>query len=309
MTRIPYYKPALALLALMILILAACAPAAAPMTATATAAATQPPAAATPAVKPTQPASTAAPAEGLSGLKDEDVLIQLTYEPGFTLPEYRYPFGRTPYFTLLADGRVIYIDENQDNLVKQVQLTKEEAAALLQQVRDMGFANLESHTDMCGIQADGAETCIADASTSVMRVRMTDGSLREIRNYANFSKSPATYAAIFNLLNDYSNAKAVVYHPHAATLFIRIVPPPEMSSPTDWPLDPAYVTRAQSAADQFTAVTLNADEAAEWQKNVGINNRSITFQLKGQPVSGFFVPWLPGEDFSKEVAAEFPAGK
>jgi len=136
---------------------------------------------------------------------------------------------------------------------------------------------------------------------------MEDGSLREIRNYANFSNDPAAYDAIFNLLNDYASPAAAIYMPHAATLFVRIVPAPEESSPADWPLDPAYVKRAMAAPDQFTAVTLTAEEAALWQKNVGIDSAPITFQLDGQPVAGRFVPWLPGEDFSAEIAAEFPA--
>lgn len=303
-TKLSSYKFTMVLLVLMILILAACAPnAPVPQTG---AEPTKPADTAAPAVTET-PGATEAPAGGISGLEDEDILVQLTFEPGFTLQELTYPFGRNPYFTLLADGRVIYIDETQDYKVVQAQLSQDEAAALLQKVREMGFEHLESHTDMCGKLADGSEPCIADASTTIMRVRMEDGSLREIRNYANFSNGPATYDAIYNLLNDYKHPEAAVYTPHAATLFVRIVPPPEMSSPADWPLDPAYVKRAQSAADQFTAVVLSAEEAALWQKDVGINNNSITFQLEGQPVSGFFVPWLPGEDFSKEIAAAFPA--
>ena len=300
-TRLPKlssHKFAMGFIALLMLILAACAP---------TVPVPQTGAEPTKPAEPTTPAATPTPAAPFAGLDAEEVLIQLDYEPGFVPPEYRFPFGRTPYFTLLADGRAIYIDESQDFKVMQAQLTPEEAAALLQKVRDMGFARLESHTDMCGTLADGSESCIADASTSVMRVRMEDGSLREIRNYANFSNGPATYEAIYNLLNEYTHPSATVYVPHAATLFVRIVPPPEMSSPADWPLDPAYVKRAQAAPEQFTAVALSAEEAALWQRDVGINNGSITFQLDGQPVSGMFVPWMPGEDFSAEIAAEFPA--
>jgi hypothetical protein len=297
-TRFSSLKFAMGWLVLLGLILAACTPGVSvPQTG---------PQPTTPAVTAAPPA-TAVPNVDLSGLDADEILVQLTYEPGFTLPEYRFPFGRTPYFTLLADGRVIYIDESQDFKVMQVQLSQAEAAALLQQVREMGFEHLESHTDMCGQMPDGSESCIADASTSVMRVRMENGSLREIQNYANFSNGPATYEAIYTLLNEYSNPEAAVYVPHAATLFVRIVPQPEMSSPADWPLDPAYVKRAEAAPEQFTAVVLNAEEAALWQRDVGINSGPITFQLDGQPVTGFFVPWLPGEDFSAEIAAEFPA--
>jgi hypothetical protein len=297
-TRFHSHKFLMGVLLSLIFILAACAPTV-PVPQTG-AEPTQPAAAPT-------PAPTAAPTFVISGLDAEDILIQLTYEPGFVLPEYRYPFGRTPYFTLLADGRAIYVDENQDAKVMQAQFTQAEAAALLQKIRDMGFERLESHTDMCGMMADGTQSCIADASTSVMRVRLENGSLREIRNYANFSNGPATYEAIYNLLNQYTHPQAAIYVPHAATLFVRIVPPPENSSPADWPLDANYVKRAQAASDQFAAIVLNTEEAAVWQKNVGIDNSPITFQLNGQPVSGFFVPWLPGDDFTKDIAEAFPA--
>lgn len=286
----------LGLLAVLMLILAACAPGG-----------LVPQTGATPTLPPTQQPATPAPSGVYDGLDPDDILIQLTYEPGFTLPEYRFEFGRTPYFTLLADGRVIYIDEAQDFKVMQAQLSQDEAAALLDEIRGMGFALLQSHTDLCGKMADGSEACIADASTTVMRVRMEDGSLREIKNYANFSNGPDTYEAIFNRLNDYTHAAASIYLPHAATLFVRMVPQPEMASPADWPLDPAYVARAQAAGDMGTAVVLSAEEAALWQTNVGVNNGSITFQLDGQPVAGMFVPWLPGQDFSAAVAAEYPA--
>lgn len=291
-TRFPSSKFAVGFLALLIFILAACAPAR-PVPQT--------------GAEPTQPVKTPAPIGVFPGLDAEDILLQLDYEPGFVMPEFRFPFGRTPYFTLLADGRVIYIDESQDFKVMQAQLSQDEAAALLQKVRDMGFQHLKSHTDMCGKMADGSESCVADASTSIMRVRMPDGSLREIRNYANFSNGPDTYEAIYNLMNEYTHPEAAIYVPHAATLFIRIAPAPEMASPADWPLDPAYVKRAQAAPDQSIAVALSADEAAKWQKEVGINSGSIVFQLDGQPVSAMFVPWLPGQDFTAEIAKEFPA--
>lgn len=282
----------LLLLTLLMLVLAACTPAI-----------STPQAGADPTPEPTQPA---APVAVYPGLNADDILIQLTYEPGFTLPEFQFPFGRTPYFTLLADGRVIYIDENQDFKVMEARLSQEEAAALLDQVRSMGFERLESHTDMCGLMADGTQACIADASTTVMRARVEDGSLREIKNYANLSNGPATYDTIFSLLNDFTRPDASIYVPHAATLFVRIVERPEMSSPADWPLDPAYVERAAKAPEQFTVVALSAEEAAKWQNDVSIDNQPIVFQLDGRTVSAMFVPWLPGVDFSADIAAQFP---
>ncbi len=293
-TRFSAQKIAMVFLALLIFVLAACAPAPMPQT----------------GVEPTQPAESPEPASPtpapavFPGLEADDILVQLDYEPGFTLPEYRYAFGRVPFFTLLADGRVIYVDENQDFKVVIAQLSIEEATALLEQVRDFGFERLESHTDMCGKMVDGSETCIADASTSVMRVRMEDGTLREIKNYANFANEPAAYDAIYNLLNNYENEQATVYLPHGATLFVRTAEMPTDASPADWPFDPAYIELTRFG-EMGAAFALSAEEAALWQLQVGVNSGPIILQHKGQPISAMFVPWMPGVDYTDEIAAEF----
>ncbi len=290
-TKFSLHNFAIGALALLTFILAACSPLAL-MPAT--------------GAHPTQPPTAPTPASAFLGLKPADILIQLAYEPGFMLPEYRFDFGRVPYFTLLADGRAIFVDENNDSRIMLVQLSQAEAGALLQKVRDLGFARLESYTDMCGTAPDGSETCIADMSTTLLRVHQEDGRLREIKNYANFSNDPAAYLAIYNLLNDYTNPAAVDYVPAGATLFVRILPSPAEASPADWPLNPAYVQRAQAAPDQFTAVTLNPDQMNAWMQAVGSNSASVTLQLDGQPVLARVVPWLPGQDFTAAIAAQFP---
>ena len=67
-----------ALLAIMLSALAACVPAQ-PIPQT--------------GVEPTLPAGGEPPAVVIAGLEPEDILVQLDYEPGFTLPEFRFPFG------------------------------------------------------------------------------------------------------------------------------------------------------------------------------------------------------------------------
>ena len=82
------HKIAMAFLALLIFVLAACSPAPAPQV----------------NVEPTQPvaespvpATPATPAV-FPGLEADDVLIQLDYEPGFTLPEsLRFLANRRPH--------------------------------------------------------------------------------------------------------------------------------------------------------------------------------------------------------------------
>lgn len=293
-------KIAMAFLALLIFVLAACSPAPTPQTGAEQP--TQPVAESPESPVPASP-TPATPAV-FPGLQADDILIQLDYEPGFTLPEYRFAFGRVPNFTLLADGRVIYMDENKDFQIMIAQLSMEEATALLDQVRELGFERLESHTDMCGKLVDGTENCIADASTTVMRVRMADGSLREIKNYANFANEPATYDAIYNLMNEYESAQAALYVPHGATLFVRSAEMPTDVTPAEWPLDPAYIELTRFG-EMGAAFALSAEEAAKWQQAVGTNNGPIVLQHNGQPISAFYVPWLPGVDYTEDIAREF----
>jgi hypothetical protein len=284
------------LLAMLMMILAACAPAQ-PVPSTGGATATP-----EPTSEPTQAA------DPLSGLSQDDILVQLDYEPGFSLPEYRYAFGRVPFFTLYKNGVVIYLDENQDYKIMQAQMTPEEASALQKKLLEMGFDKIESHTDFCGLDAAGSQVCIADASTNILRVRLASGELREIKNYAGLSDYPATYTAITDMLNQYAHPQAVLYRPENATLFVSIVPQPEQSSPADWPLSPAYVEDAKSAGDLgFIARVLKSDEVNQYLDQVGNNNSQLVFQLNGQPVAGMLVPWLPGVDYSTEIQEAFPA--
>jgi hypothetical protein len=292
--RKPVYKLTW-LFAMLILILAACVPAQLAVSGGATA----------------TPAPTVAPTQAvdpLAGLSQNDILVQFDYEPGFVMPQYQYAFGRVPYFTLYKNGVVIYLDENQDYKVMQAQMTAEEAKALQQKLLDVGFDKIESHTDFCGIDASGQQSCIADASTNILRVRLASGELREIKNYAGMSDYPATYTAITDMLNQYTHPQAVLYRPKNATLFLSIVPKPEQSSPADWPLSPAYVEAAKTAGDMgFIARAIKSDEVNQYLDQVGNNNMQIVFQLNGQPVAATLIPWLPGVDYSADIQQAFPA--
>jgi hypothetical protein len=298
----PHRKPLLKLtwlFAMLILILAACVPARPAEPGVASGGSTATP---TPTEKPTQAV------DPLAGLSPDDILVQFDYEPGFTMPQYQYAFGRVPFFTLYKNGVVIYLDENQDMKIMQAQMTPEEAKALQQKLLDMGFEKIESHTDFCGLDAGGQQVCMADASTNILRVRLASGELREIKNYAGLSDYPATYTAITDMLNQYTNPQAVLYRPAKATLFISILPQSDQSSPAAWPLDAKYVEAAKTAGDLgFIARVLTSDEVNQYLDQVGLNNSQVVFQQNSQPVAATLVPWLPGVDYSAEIQQAFPA--
>jgi hypothetical protein len=248
---------------------------------------------------------TAPTAEVISGLDPRDILVQLDYEPTFSLPEYMHEFGRVPPFTLFADGTVIYVD-NDDQQVRRAQLSNEEITALLQSLRDMNFASIESHTDMCLDQGGGNQECIADASYTIMRVRLDSGELREIRNYANFSNYPVSYDAIFEMLNSFTHPQAVSYVPEGATLFVQPVPETYGESALEWPLDVDILSGTPAGPLGFWAVPLQGEELKQFTSTAGAEFGRRFFEHEGQFYSVSFVPWLPGEDFSAAIQAEFP---
>ena len=234
-----------------------------------------------------------------------NVVLQLDYQPGFTRPEVFSPAGRVPPFTLLDDGRVIYVDPGDPpsydkERVMVAQLSPQQAQALVKQVLDLGFERLESHTELCG-QQNGQEVCIADASSSIVRVRLPSGELREITNYADFANDPAALQAILTLLREYRPADAQPFVPEKASLFLQVANGSlEGVTVGDWPLDPALLTPPQTEVHQWATVlegqSLNALLAA-----TGRNTGDFFFRHDGQVYNAYLVPWLPSADHTQAV--------
>jgi hypothetical protein len=250
------------------------------------------------------PTETAAPSTPEASMPS-NVVLQLDYQPGFSRPEVFSPAGRVPPFTLLDDGRVIYVDSGNppsfsSEQVMLVQLSPEQAQALIKQVLDLGFERLESHTDMCG-QSNSQQACIADASTSVLRVRLPSGELREIRNYANFANDPKALEAILTLLNEYQATNAQPYVPERASLFLQQANgSPENATVRDWPLDPALLIPPQTDARQWATV-LQSQALGTLLAAIDRNTGDFFFRHEGQIYNAYLVPWLPGADYTDEV--------
>jgi hypothetical protein len=249
-----------------------------------------------------------APAAG-SGEDSEpvEVLVQLDWEGGFTLPEVAVPFGRVPAFTLLADGRVFYLDwddtaETFQELLLVAQLRQDETEALLQQVLDMGFAGLESHLDYCMALDDGTSTCVADAGYSILRVRLPEGNLREIRNWAGFANDPEALAAILDLLSDYRHPEAVLYVPDRASLFIRPIPSAEGVQVDDWPLNAGWLTPPAPDVEQWAGV-LRDQERDVFLQGSSWNTGAHYYRYADRVYQVVLVPWLPGTDYTDGVMA------
>jgi hypothetical protein len=103
--------------------------------------------------------------KSLAPPQPSDVLLELTWEGGFTRPELAFAFGRVPAFTLLPDGSVYYVAplEGDRAQVMAARLAPAETDAMVQVVLDLGFERLESYTDECQRQADDTCMCVQDS--------------------------------------------------------------------------------------------------------------------------------------------------
>ena len=192
----------------------------------------------------TEPQPTATPASDTDQFDLPDVLIQFDYEPTFSTPERFAPFGRVPPFTLLEDGTLIYLDEGgryDEQRVMEVRLSGDDVEALVQQVLDLGFERLKNYSEQCQNLDDGTGMCLADASYTVLRVRLPSGEPRRVRIYANFGSDLQALESIRSTLREYSHPDARPYVPAKATLFIRPMAEAVDVTVLDWELGPAWL--------------------------------------------------------------------
>ena len=257
------------------------------------------------------PTPTAATPVDLADLPGTDILLQLAYEPTFSLPTEFYEYGRIPPFTMLVDGRVIYVDEGRsftERNVMQIELSPDERILLLNKVLDLGFSNLESYTDECRDQADGTMVCIADASFTILRARLPDGEFRQVKIFAGFANDLQAFESITQFLTSYVHPSAQPYTPEQATLFIQTLEALVGVTVNAWPLADALVPAPNQANPFFAAVlVLEGDDLTTFIAALGGSLGEFYFEKDGASYAATLVPWLPGTDYREQIAIDFPS--
>ncbi len=296
----------LTLVASAMLVLAACSPA---FAGSSTAPA--------PTASPTPSGSSADPKPGffffsmenLGRLSPDTVILELAYEPTFFRIESSYVYGRPPVFDLLADGRVIYTQEGAtyaDERIMLATLSPQEVSALLKKVTDDGIFKLESFTDFCKTLADGTQNCLADAAYTILRLRIADGSLKEVKIYGDFANNPAAFTAITGYLTSYTHPAAVQYVPNQAAMFLSKNAAEAPAGTKIWPLDLALLQF--TANDQgIWATVLEGQSLSKYLSVVGSNVGDTFFEADGTVYRAYLVPWLPGIEYAAQLHNDFPA--
>lgn len=262
--------------------------------------------------KPDVPAPELYALEPTQVLTIDDLLLQHAWEHGMLAPvagDVHQPYGRLPSFTLYRDGTVLFTERNGlVHSLRMWRMPEGDARDHIEHVRALGAAQLRNHSHHC-LDEGRYRRCISDAGVRVLRVRLADGTLRELRNYAGFEprrveQLQAIYDRITAIEAHYRNSP--LYLPRGATLFVTPLErevadlhPDSRARLRLWPLDDETLQRA--LADK--KVALEVPQIRAMIAATGTNVvRDDLFVHEGRPFYASMIPWLPHADYREAIA-------
>lgn len=216
---------------------------------------------------------------------------------------------RVPSFTLYRDGTVVFVERTDSgHALRMWRMPEHEARDHIEHVRALGVARLRSYSHHC-LRTGHDSRCISDAGVRVLRARLPDGALRELRIYAGFAprlteQLHAIYDRITAIEAHYQGSP--LYLPRGATLFV--VPlerevaglaPESRARMRPWPLDGETLQRAPAAKK----VALEVPQIRTMIAAAGSNIvRDQLFVHGGRLVYASMIPWLPDADHREAIA-------
>jgi len=223
---------------------------------------------------------------------EPQILVQFDQEPG-TFTHFVLStevFARMPVFTLYDNGFLVHLTSDS---VMAVQLSREEARRIRDHVLELGFMSLPAMH----------RAPVMDVGLSKMRVRVPSDEVREVQ-YTLYSEPRDVSDSIETFLFGYHHPEEVPYIPERSTLVISAnrVWHPNPSQPIkdpDWPLSADMMLPPMEGTIEW-AFILNRVDYGKVRAQIGSRMHSI-FQAKEGLRQVLVRPWLPGEDYEKEV--------
>ncbi len=243
----------------------------------------RPPAAKPATTTPSPPKVTAPP----------KVVVQLAYRGTFMIGP---PFSQVPPFTLLDDGTLIRATTNGPDVMTAT-LPHDQVEDIQQHLVDLGFEQLESHTDTCSSGNGRVRICTSDAEYTILRVELPSGERREITTYAEFSNEPKVHQAIVDYLSHFKLDAGRPYRPTTAVLHVH-----QMTTPPPRPcaqIDPALL-RIDPARERWP-VLLEGEALAAILAIAPHNQGMFIACAGGRRFDLTLLPAVPGSDLSTDL--------
>lgn len=224
-------------------------------------------------------------------------IVRLTYEAthgraGHTV----YSFGRVPRLAVFEDGRVIACEQWSPQFGLSIRhIDREDAWRIADTLFRLGVKELES------VRLSSSE-CIYDSAIVHLRVVSRDGRSAQVRICNQPTRSITHLIAIKSFLDAEVKKPGVEYLaiPKAA-LFVRAVPEGWNSNGDlrSWPLGAEYLQRSGGSK-----MSVHVVEGKDLETLLGSTTHlfgEFWYTHNGSVYETDLIPWLPGEDYSRDM--------